>query len=95
MKELISIYNAAATVATNIEKQALTFDLKDVLMIGAACITAGGVWMLVKIMKESLTEMKLSHMAIAEMVNEQKTEIALHGQALESHSIRIEHLEAK
>lgn len=43
MKELISIYNTAATVATNIEKQALTFDLKDVLMIGAACITAGGV----------------------------------------------------
>lgn len=52
MKELISIYNAAATVATNIEKQALTFDLKDVIMIGAACITAGGVWMLVKIMKD-------------------------------------------
>ena len=95
MKELISIYNAVATVGTNIEKQVLTFDLKDVIMIGAACITAGGVWMLVKIMKESLAEMKASHLAMATMVNEHKTEIALHGQELENHKSRIEHLEAQ
>lgn len=95
MKELISIYNAAATVATNIEKQALTFDLKDVIMIGAACITAGGVWMLVKIMKESLAEMKLSHMAIAEMVHKQATDIALHGHELYDHKERLEQLEGK
>jgi len=95
MKDFSQLYNTAATVAANIEKQALTFDLKDVIMIGAACITAGGVWMLVKIMKESLAEMKASHLSMAMMVNEHRTELALHDQTLEDHKHRIEHLEAQ